>query len=535
MSASRNSRIELLVLLLLSIALRITWWHFGPTVIENEGCYYARVGENLAAGRGYMGIHEMGAQLIYPPLYPALIAAGVRAGMSAETAGRLASLLFGALLPLIAYLLAARLYGSWPGRFAGLLAAIHPLLVTISVAVLTESIYSTLTLLTTYAVIRLLQTQERRWAGVAGLSLGLAYLCRPEAIVLTVGMTIIAVAGMRADRKLATSRAALLVSVFAVFALPYVAFLWSQTGQLRFEAKTADHAIITSGVAAGLSPGEIYFAVDSDLVEHGASNTSDLQQLLTPQPPLRRRAGFAIRRAMANVPQLLRALNGLQLGQPLLAVFVALGLFSLPWSRERFRLELPLAMLPALNIVAILAAGFFKDRFLYPALPALIVWAGAGVDQLRRWMLASLPAIGMSGKRAAFFTAGALVVCAGWACAAATMGVRGSDELSQEWSPNDDAEIARWLREQKAIAKIMDTRPTLAFYARGVLVTYPWTDTATALRYVEKKQVDFLILRDSDKEKRPYLAGWLKLAPEQLSLVHDFSGSAGVTYVYKLR
>jgi hypothetical protein len=82
----------------------------------------------------------------------------------------------------------------------------------------------------------------------------------------------------------------------------------------------------------------------------------------------------------------------------------------------------------------------------------------------------------------------------------------------------------------------MDTRPTIAFYSGAVQVAYPWTDSATALRYIDVKKVSFLVLRESDREMRPYIAAWLDHSPDtRLELIRTFSVRGDATGIYRWR
>src|SRR5579872_785998 len=85
-----------MLLAIIALLLRLAWGGFVATTIENEGSYYARIGQNLAHGRGYLGIREQGLQLLYPPLFPLLIAAQNVIGVPADIAGRIISALAGA-------------------------------------------------------------------------------------------------------------------------------------------------------------------------------------------------------------------------------------------------------------------------------------------------------------------------------------------------------------------------------------------------------------------------------------------------------
>jgi hypothetical protein len=532
----------LLGLFLLSFALRLVWRIFGPKVIESEGVLYARVGENLAAGRGLVGLHEMGLQLLYPPLYEFLIALGVRLGFAAEAAGRNASFLFGVWLPVVICLFTQRLYGAAAGWYAGLLAAVHPLLIVASAAVLTESTYLTLALTAVWCVTEMLALEPKRPAVratiLAGALLGLAYLCRPEAFILTgllAGAVI--VANHRRWRK-AAAWVALLLGVFSVFAVPYVAFLWHETGLLRFEAKTADGVRYAQREARGQGWGEIYFAVDENLIERGASNTSDLDMLLKTHATPVERVRIILRQAVRNFPHLLRGLSDLQFGQPMLLVLVGMGLFGVAWDRARLLRELPLAMTALLTLLTYCTWPFFHDRFLVPLLPALIVWGGLGMARVSDSVRASVDAMGCRPKMSRVAAGAAVAASLFLVSAAGAVGIKDSDEMSQSWtSPGlrDDVPIGQWLRARAPSqrVRVMDTGQTVAFYAGAVLVPFPWTDSATALRYIEHRNISYLVLRESDGRRRPYLAEWIqKLPTERLELVQTFHGGSGVARVY---
>ena len=53
-------------------------------------------------------------------------------------------------------------------------------------------------------------------------------------------------------------------------------------------------------------------------------------------------------------------------------------------------------------------------------------------------------------------------------------------------------------------ARIMDTRYVAAYYANAVVNTYPWTDGDTASRYITKRGIEYLILRDRDNRRYPH-------------------------------
>jgi 4-amino-4-deoxy-L-arabinose transferase-like glycosyltransferase len=533
----------LAVVFLLALVTRIAWLHAGPKVIENEGVYYARVGENLAAGRGMLSIHENGKHLLYPPLYATLISVGVRAGMKAETAGRSISLIFGLGFPLVVLAMTRKLYGARAGWLAGVLAAVQPVLIVTSAAVLTESTYLTLSLTAIWFVSEAFTLRAWQPAAMAGVFLGLSYLCRPEAFILTGLFATALVVFNRAQWRVAASRAAVMLGVFAIFAVPYIHFLYRETGQLRFEAKTADGVRYSQHKAAGQNWGEIYFAIDPHtLAEKGATNTSDLSMLLTTHATLGERVRTVAHQGVHNLPRLLQALSDSQLGQPAFGLAIVLGFFGAAWTRDRLRRELVLLIALGLTLMTFATWPFFHDRFLFPLLPALLVWGGAGLDRLATWARASADGAGLSTRAVALSAPAAVSACLALVCIAGASGIRESDEVSMSWMVpgyQDDRGIGDWLRGEagaQARPRVMDTGPLVAFYAGGVLVPYPWTDSLTALRYIAARNVQYVIVRESDGKRRPYLESWFNEVPDpRLELVKTFASESGVSRVYRWR
>jgi len=522
----------LLLLFLVSVIVRFAWLQRGPKVIETEGVYYARVGENLAAGIGYVGMREVGLQLLYPPLYPVLIAGGVSCGLSTEFAGRLISLIFGSFLPVVVCLLARRLYGPKAGWLAGLLAVFHPLLIVLSAAVLTESTYLTLSLLGAYFTVGVLSCGSRKDAILSGAFLGLAYLCRPEAMILAAIVAVMFLGTRFLHFRLAVEQTAWFLSALLVFALPYIAFLTVQTGQLRFEAKTPDALAYALRRSAGQDPMQIYFSIDGNLAESGSSIISNLELVKTTHASLEQRVQITLRQAKENLSSLLRALGAPYLGAPFLIVFVSLGLLAMPWSRNRFCCELPLLAIVGLTLATFGTWPFFHDRFIFPLLPPLIVWAGQGLQFLERFARGTSSICGLRDSASSRIGLVALITGISFVCVTSIVGVRNVDEVSLSWSHlQEDVPIGRWLRSVTGgKPRLMDTGPTIAFYAGAILVPYPFTDSTTALRYVNRKQVEFLILRESARSQRPYLEEWNRNMPDaRAELVKTFEHGQGDT------
>jgi hypothetical protein len=270
-------------------------------------------------------------------------------------------------------------------------------------------------------------------------------------------------------------------------------------------------------------------------VETGASNTSDLEMLQTTHVSVVQRARIIARQAVSNFPKLLRAISDTQLGAPMVAILAALGLFGLAWDPDRLKAECALLVVGGFTLLTFCTWPFFHDRFLFPLLVPLVVWSGGGLDRLRAWTRDTSTALHLRSLGTMLLTVCLLGSCVAVLCSASAVGTRRSDELSQAWSAlSDDVPVGQWLRDQGPSARLMDTEPTVAYYAGAVLVPYPWSDGTTALRYIERKRIAYLIFRDTDAERRPYLTAWLQHTPDdRFELIKTFQGTSGRIRVYR--
>jgi 4-amino-4-deoxy-L-arabinose transferase-like glycosyltransferase len=241
-------------LLAVALASRIGWWASRIAVIENEGTEYVRLAENWFAGRGYVGMFG-GTHVLFPPLYPGLIGP-LSPALGGELSGRIVSLVSGLVLVALVYQLSRRLFGDTVGLIAGLLAAVHPLLVALSVSVYSESLAMSLVMCGAYLTVRAIETPTAWRVGGAGVAIGCAYLVRPEAIAF-VGPVILAMAAAERRRggtwpdAIRKAMVALLSAV--VVALPYIAHLSLQAGHFRWEGKSAINSLVNVRMQRGMS------------------------------------------------------------------------------------------------------------------------------------------------------------------------------------------------------------------------------------------------------------------------------------------
>ena len=180
-----RQRAALLAIAGVAFALRLTYVAVvDPDVPAlGDARNYHLLGENLADGHGYVRAFDLafrGVELPtaeFPPLFPTLLAGLTVIGADDESAQRVVMAALGAATAVLAAALGRRVGGRPAvGIVAGLVVAVHPLLVQLDGLPLAEALFVPL-------VLGVLLAVDRR-PYLAGALLGLAALTRSEALLL---------------------------------------------------------------------------------------------------------------------------------------------------------------------------------------------------------------------------------------------------------------------------------------------------------------------------------------------------------------
>jgi 4-amino-4-deoxy-L-arabinose transferase-like glycosyltransferase len=540
---SSTNAIVLLLLLLVALAVRVVWITDRSFVVENEGGEYAAIANNLLAGKGYIGGGEITGkpELFNPPLYPIAIAAVSLVSRDTEFAGRLVSLVMGLVLVIVLYKITALMYGQTSGLIAAALAAAHPLLVSLSAQVQTEVTYFGLAFLGAYLGVT---ARRMRNYALAGGVYGLAYLTRQEGLLLVGSLGAVAIIRGYIDRTgLTRSIASSAVAAAALFlvASPYVLYLHSQTGQLRLEYKSAINAVINENMAQGMETGQATTGVDSSLHEYGAyvgdvdsrivqvaGKTSTIDQLKSLPPNI-----------LPQLKHLIGAARSSSFGGVLILVMGIAGFIIGPWTRTRFYMQAFLTLMLVGGTLSLFSLQYFQFRYAYFLLPALLIYCAHAVERmwasvprvlarlgpLRHWSLATRPfATSAAGGILSAGIVGVVLVIA----ARANLNAPYDDWGSSRVGAILTKQAGLWLASQSPQDKVvMDAGSAIPFYADADYVALPYSSASVALRYIDAKAPDYVVVRSALSDQRPYLAEWAQngIPGGEDRLVYDSGGS----------
>ncbi|HEX6272040.1 MAG TPA: hypothetical protein VFZ53_03335 [Polyangiaceae bacterium] len=178
---------------------------FGPA---DDGTFYHVVASRIAQGLGYTWLWPDGAVTYaahYPVGYPALVGAAYAAFGAHATVAMLVNGAFGVLAAFAAHRLVA---GSAPRRAAlaaGLFVALEPALVFYTPALMTEGVAGALFLAAGSVAAAPLPRRPFVRSALSGLVLGVAVLVRPELLLLSPVLGLVAARGLGHRRALASA------------------------------------------------------------------------------------------------------------------------------------------------------------------------------------------------------------------------------------------------------------------------------------------------------------------------------------------
>lgn len=551
-SITRNERCRNWVLLSLivfaSFAVRaaaLIHWRTGA--IENEGAEYARIAENLRNGVGFVGIATPGTQLLFNPLFPLLIATASFVTHNYEWAARLVSFVLGALLPLPVFGIASRLFSWRVGFIAAVLTILHPLLVNLSFTAFSEGPYTSLLLCAVYLVVRALnQPANKPWVWV-GVAFGLAYLLRAEAVAPFLISIVFACAASAGGIPVKAKRAMAAMGVFLALALPEIILIHRLTGKVLLEGKsTLFFDLGTRILSAGKSLESIHklpdgqhddppyapnvvwnheglnyqsaaykwahFAVDTHLTGTGTPMRTNADVIRETKITLKDSLRLFEMAVRHKAPVVAHQLLSSWLGPPFLPALALLGALRRPWRQPQSSSRLFVALVPIAPLLATFSALWDEPRYYFVIVPFLLIWTANGLVELGLWTKASSAAAGwrfvahpIVSKCVIPGLIGVVIV------AYPVKAVRTLQGYFTSSSPSSrlEKDVGLWVgHRQNHPIRIMDLSLPLAFHADAQWVHFPYCSSKLAIRFLDAKQVDYIVLRKGSGWMR-YYEDWL--------------------------
>lgn len=526
-SMSRKRTLVAIVGLAFAVRLLVVLALPGGGVIDNDGTEYARRADSLRNGLGMVGMRG-DPMTVFPPLYSLLIGVASLATHDDVLAGRLVSVIAGAMLPVAIFLISDMLFGRRVAVLGALFSGVVPLFVVLSTAVLTDQTYVTFMAFGLYCTLKAYRTRSSTAALAAGLCFGLAYLLRPEGLVLGLALAFGSFAlSFRASARRATALLGASIASLASIAVPYIIFTSVSKGTPSFEGKTALNYVIGARLLKGMSYQEAAQGIGDDLTPYGPELNENIR---FPTPSLRERIAFALHVAPAQARSVVETIAAKRDGlTPLGALFAIIG-FVRSWRRRsRAALVALTTILALMSFASLLAVGQYAPRYGALMLAIAVPFAAKGAYDLfvlvvrKRRRPALLPAFGAATAALALWSAAGLYVNV----QEKAHSVRPLEKTAGLWLGAHDPDRSK---------TVMATSMIVGYYAGGTVVQLPFTRSPdVALAYVARKDPTYIeVVGDPLAALEPYLNGWAEhgIPDRRATLIYRMRGSGRTIALY---
>lgn len=179
---ARVRKLLLGAILLLALLLRLLCWHMEPT-LSRDGVTYAELIQIWVDGGSFQAILQHWPECWLPPLPLGLVLLLVKCGLPLETAGVGVNIVSGTLIPLLVYRMAKIVTcNNSIALGATLLAAVHPMLIELSIEIQRDTPYLFLIGCTLCFLLEAVRRANCFFWGAGGIFLGLAILTRFESL-----------------------------------------------------------------------------------------------------------------------------------------------------------------------------------------------------------------------------------------------------------------------------------------------------------------------------------------------------------------
>jgi hypothetical protein len=408
---------------------------------------------------------------------------------------------------------------------------LHPVLIASAASTYAEGPYLTLIMFALLWLSRWTTGRRLFASAAAGALFGLAYLIRPEAFLIVGVFSLCGLAAVMfvRERRPFWLGAVAMAGTFALVASPNVVFLTLSTGQFRIEAKGTLAYQWGQRMNQGMSYAEAANGIGADLSDQGVFMRSNREVIASASYTIREYVAFVVTAAKKNVGPIIRTITSeASFGSAWLLALVILGLLRSVWDRHRALVDGMLLVTAAIFVLVLLTVQALWFRYFISVLGMLLFWAGKGAEELQAWGAGTVAALG--GKPRAAQAAGAALK---WASillvlAASLRAIPYESQFAESLN-TERRDAGRWLAQQESRRiRVMDGGLQVAYYAGADLIYLPYAESAVALRYIEKKKPDYIVLIGGSPGGLPYAAKWFEQGvPDARAIpVYDRGGVA---------
>ncbi len=454
--------------------------------------------------------------------------------------GRLVSILFGSMLWIPFFLLARLCYGRKSAIMGSILLLTSPFLIDISLNVLTESTFVCFFLFAVYFIFASYESWATLYFFLAGVTLSLSYLVRPEAFLYfplfllgTAGYG--RVAGLSFPKLVKVSMA--FMAGFAVLSLPFVFTIHHRIGIWTFSGKTKN-ILLQHGVDKNdaLWYEKQFYALDHDdeLIIKKARLSDDHEPILISPHDIINEIKALLRNVYTTYRRVLSDLFG-----PAWFFLMGAGFYfkarRAVESRHVWILKRDFNLLVIiLGYMVIVSFHNLTLRHFAAIVPLLVVIGAYGLKEASEFLQPS----GQGRSKPSLIFISLLL---GFIFVSEIPTIRHAIRNPGSNAGEDSfmyLKAGRWMRENlPPNLKVMSRKGFLSYYAGSTFVAMPFGGMDEILDYARSMGVEYLEVNSKIIRLRPQLEPLLsgERVPACLELTRRFDHGKDVLKLYRLR
>ncbi len=527
-SVVKNERVRevwfVVLLVLITLSIRVFFLQF-RNVIETDSYFYLTCGRNLIEGKGFVNMDGT-PHLTWPPLTSFLIGVIWLFVRDLEFAGRLLSICAGSLLVIPFYYLAKKIRDQKTAILSSIFVAFYPGLINISTQVGSDSLY--ILLLAGFVTLLwfVLNNAIYNWRYfiLIGFLLGLCYLARAVGFfyffVALIWMFLYFVHHRSRRIQLIINISVFLVS-FLISISPYLTFVYKHTGRISLSPDAGS-----------------WLNMD---VRESDEQMEITKKSLTPPTRLQTENRYSLVGYFVKYPKefFLRFIecNFIYYRRvvpkeltPLIILFLGLGIFGVPFRKERFKGDI--FLLSLLLPIAPQVLWNLEPRYLIPIMPYMLIFTSSGLFVLREQFL-NPQLIGSSTRKKIFIFLVVLIILSFLPSAFNSI-------INVNEGTIEHKKAGLWLGELDQTAPlVMARKPYVSFYSDSRWICLPFGSYEETIAYARKNKVKYLVIDEVSIPKlRPqlnFLLNEKKVLAADLSLIYKDNSNGRLILIYKVK
>ncbi len=455
--------------------------------IGSDAASYARLGKNLVESGSYVFGENYNWGIFFPPGFPLLTGSLNLLFNDLFFSGKLVSLFSGLITIFLIYLTAARIYSRKAGLFAAFAFAVHPMMLKISTTATSESLFICLLTLSLYLTTIAVEEERGDVLIFLGLTIGMAYLTRPEGFLLLL-MPVMAMVAIKTPIKKIAIRYSVVVIVFILVASPYMLFLKNSTGKLSLSGKSSYLAYLMENGVEGSHRkyDKVRYELDEEyqIIAFNASyKSSNVTDLITRDFP-----GF-LKKYFMNI-----LLEAKMITKMSLVILLPLVILLISGNMAMNR-HMMIILYPSIFLF-IYPIFFIDERQVLLTVPSLVLLSSAGFESVHKAALGFEHLFGKKKADVLLFLERSIKFIVFFVLIAGSLIL--FVRYGRTVVPTEHIELGTYIRNNISSEyeelNIMSRMPWTSFYSGARFSALPYADTDDVVEYAKRYDVDYIVI-----------------------------------------